>query len=59
MLFRSQGKVFDEQTVMAVIRNLGILGDKVAFDYLLYIGYLKYPDSIKKAAKDALQNLKW
>lgn len=54
-----QGKVFDEQIVMAVIRNLGILGDKVAFDYLLYIGYLKYPDSVKKAAKDALQNLKW
>lgn len=54
-----QGKVFDEQIVTAVIRNLGILGDKVAFDYLLYIGYLKYPDSIKKAAKDALQNLKW
>jgi HEAT repeat protein len=54
-----QGKVYDEQIVMAVIRNLGILGDKVAFDYLLYIGYLKYPDSIKKAAKDALQSLKW
>jgi len=54
-----QGKVYDEQIVMAVIKNLGALGDKVAFDYLLYIGYLKYPDSIKKAAKDALQNLKW
>ncbi len=54
-----QGKVYDEQIVLAVIRNLGALGDKVAFDYLLYIGYLKYPDSIKKAAKDALQNLKW
>ena len=54
-----QGKTFDEQIVMGVIRNLGILGDKVAFDYLLYIGYLKYPDSVKKAAKDALQNLKW
>lgn len=54
-----QGKVYDEQIVLAVIHNLGILGDKVAFDYLLYIGYLKYPDSIKKAAKDALQNLKW
>lgn len=54
-----QGKVYDEQIILSVIRNLGALGDKVAFDYLLYIGYLKYPDTVKKAAKDALQNLKW
>ena len=54
-----QGKSFDEQIALAVVTNLGRLGDKTAFDYLLYIGYLQYPESVKKAARDALQNLRW
>ncbi len=54
-----QGKSFDEQITLAVVNNLGRLGDKSAFDYLLYIGYLQYPDSVKKAARDALQELRW
>ncbi len=54
-----QGKSFDEQITLAIVNNLGRLGDKTAFDYLLYIGYLQYPESIKKAARDALQKLKW
>jgi len=54
-----QGKSFDEQITLAVVNNLGRLGDKAAFDYLLYIGYLQYPDSVKKAARDALQKLRW
>jgi hypothetical protein len=54
-----QGKTFDEQISLAVVNNLGRLGDKAAFDYLLYMGYLQYPDSVKKAARDALQKLRW
>lgn len=54
-----QGKSFDEQVALAVVSNLGRLGDKSAFDYLLYIGYLQYPESVKKAARDALQKLRW
>jgi hypothetical protein len=54
-----QGKTFDEQITLAVVGNLGILGDKTAFDHLLYIGYLQYPESVKRAARDALQKLRW
>jgi hypothetical protein len=54
-----QGKSFDEQITLAVVNSLGRLGDKTAFDYLLYIGYLQYPESVKKAARDALQKLRW
>ncbi len=54
-----QGKPWDEDILLAIISSLGSLGDKVAFDYLLYIGYLQYPEAIKSAAKEALQQLKW
>ncbi len=54
-----QGKTYDEQITLAVVNNLGALGDKNAFDYLLYIGYLQYPESVKRAARDALQKLRW
>jgi HEAT repeat protein len=49
----------DEQITLAVINALGDIGDKAAFDYLLYIGYLSYPDTIQSAAKEALTRLKW
>ncbi len=54
-----RSKTFDQEILLAVIGALGDLGDKVAFDYLLYIGYLNYPDSIKAAAREALNRLKW
>lgn len=54
-----QGKSYDEQLTLAVINNLGKLADKTAFDYLLYVSYLQYPESIKRAARDALQKLRW
>ncbi len=50
---------FDNIIVLAVIENLGSLGDKTAFDDLLYAQYLSYSSEIKKAARDALENLKW
>jgi len=52
-------KAFDQDILLAVVGALGDLGDKVAFDYLLYIGYLNYPDHIKAAAREALNRLKW
>ncbi|HTX74049.1 MAG TPA: HEAT repeat domain-containing protein [Rectinemataceae bacterium] len=54
-----QGAPYDEDVILAVIGSLGELGDKVAFDYLLQIGYLQYSDTIKRAAREALQKLKW
>ena len=50
---------FDADILFAVINALGEIGDKVAFDYLLYIGYLPYPDDVKAAAREALNRLKW
>ena len=52
-------KTSDPDILFAVIAALGNLGDKVAFDYLLYIGYLPYPDDVKAAAREALNRLKW
>ncbi|MDR2247261.1 MAG: HEAT repeat domain-containing protein [Treponema sp.] len=49
----------DDAVTLSVIQALGVIGDKIAFDYLLYISYLPYPEGIKDAAKDALNRLKW
>lgn len=54
-----QKKAYNEQILLAVIRALGELGDKTAFDYLLYVGYLDYPESVKQASRDALARLQW
>jgi hypothetical protein len=50
---------FDEALILAVARALGEIGDKAAFDQLLYTGYLSYPETVQAAAKDALNRLKW
>lgn len=54
-----QKKTYNEQLMLAVINALGTLGDKTAFDYLLYVGYLNYPETVKKASRDALARLQW
>lgn len=54
-----QGSPYDEEILLASINALGELGDKAAFDYLLQIGYLQYSDAVKRAAKDALLELRW
>jgi hypothetical protein len=51
------GKTVEEQIVLTVMKNLGKLGDKVAFDYLLYVGYLEYSERVKTAARDAISRL--
>jgi len=57
--YTEKGKVSDDQIVFAVLQNLGALGDKVAFDDLMYTQYLNYSAGVKKAARAALDNLKW
>jgi len=50
---------FDEEVILAIINSLGELGDKVAFDHLLYISFLNYPDRIQASAREALNRLRW
>jgi HEAT repeat protein len=50
---------YDEEVVLALVSALGNTGDKIAFDYLLYVGYLAYPESIQSAARDSISRLKW
>jgi len=57
--YSEKGMRIDDQIILAVISNLGGLGDKVAFDDLMYVGYLNYTSQIKKAARKSLENLKW
>jgi hypothetical protein len=52
------GKTTDEQVMLTLIEALKTLGDKIAFDALFYTEYLDYPASVKKAAREALNNLK-
>jgi HEAT repeat protein len=50
---------FDEAIILALVNALGEIGDKIAFDYFLYMGYLSYSESIKNAAREALTRLRW
>jgi len=50
---------YDQELLLSLIQALGEIGDKIAFDYLLYIGYLPYPDQIQAAAREAMNKLKW
>jgi hypothetical protein len=49
----------DAALVLGVIRALGEIRDKIAFDNLHYVAYLDYPENIKAAAREAMNNLKW
>lgn len=51
---------YDKDILLAVINSLGVLGDKSAFDYLLYvISFSNYSEEIIAASRDALARLKW
>lgn len=54
-----QNKMPSKNVVLAVINNLGALGDKTSFDNLLYVTYLSYPEEVIAASRDALSKLKW
>ena len=45
--------------VLAVINSLGAIGDKSAFDSLLSVTYLNYPEPVLSAARQALAGLRW
>ena len=45
--------------VLSVIKTLGAIGDKSAFDSLLAVTYLNYEESILSAAREALAGLRW
>jgi hypothetical protein len=49
----------DETLVLEVVKALGGIRDKIAFDNLHYVGYLDYPEAIKAAAREALNSLRW
>ena len=53
------GAVPEEAVVLSVIKALGGLGDKAAFEYLLSVTYLDYPSDVTDAARLALAKLKW
>jgi hypothetical protein len=57
--YMENNKKHDTQIMLAVIHNLGKLGDKIAYDDLMYIKYLSYSGEIKAAAQKAIKNLKW
>ncbi len=57
--YTDKGKAYDEKVVTTILNGLGNLGDKVAFDDLMYTQYLNYPATVKKAARAALDKLKW
>ncbi|MGA2614029.1 MAG: hypothetical protein ABSG38_11325 [Spirochaetia bacterium] len=57
--YTEKGKAYDEKIVTTILNALGTLGDKVAFDDLMYTQYLNYPTTVKKAARAALDKLKW
>jgi hypothetical protein len=57
--YTDKGKAYDDLVVLAVLQSLGGLADKVAFDDLMYTQYLNYSATVKKAARAALDKLKW
>ena len=50
---------FDVEITLAIVRALGLIGDKAAFDHLLNVSNLPYPEYIKAAAREAIDRLKW
>lgn len=48
-----------DSVISAVIKTLGAIGNKSAFDYLLAVTYLSYPEEVLAAAREALAGLRW
>jgi hypothetical protein len=57
--YTEKNKGYTTEVVVTVVASLGALGDKVAFDDLMYTQYLNYSAAVKKAARTALDSLKW
>jgi HEAT repeat protein len=54
-----QNGEYDDRIVLEAVNALGELGDNVAFEHLITIGYLSYPEHIQNAAREAIVRLKW
>ena len=50
---------FDAEITLAIVQALGLIGDNGAFDNLMAVRNLPYPENIKAAAREALDRLKW
>jgi hypothetical protein len=50
---------FDAEITKAIVQALGVIGDNAAFDHLLSVTALPYPDEIIAAAREAIDRLKW
>jgi hypothetical protein len=50
---------YDADITMAIVQSLGRIGYHAAFDHLLYVSYLSYPEEIQAAAREAVARLKW
>jgi len=50
---------YDPEITMAIVQALGRIGYNAAFDHLLYVSYLSYPEEIQAAAREAVARLKW
>ena len=56
---KENGTDVSSAIVLSVIKTLGAIGDKSAFDSLLAVTYLDYDESILSAARKALSGLRW
>jgi hypothetical protein len=55
-----QTGTYDKDVVLAVIKALGVIGEKSSFDYLLYvISFSTYSEEIINASRDSLARIKW
>ncbi|MCR4579689.1 MAG: HEAT repeat domain-containing protein [Treponema sp.] len=54
-----KGNVVSSDVILAVIKALGAIGDKSAFDSLLAVTYLNYSEQVLSAARGALSELRW
>jgi hypothetical protein len=50
---------YDTDIMLRLIQALREIGDRSAFDYLLYISFLNYPEQIQTAAREALNRIRW
>jgi len=50
---------FDSDIIYAIINALGSIGDKAAYEHLLNVTILPYPDYIIAEAREAISRLKW
>jgi hypothetical protein len=51
--------IFDAEITHAIVQALGYIGVNAAFDHLLHVNNLPYPEYIKIAAREAADRLRW